>query len=66
VFVVSASAQRALTFEKDSERHRDFAEASITLDSSQALMIPIASSCSLSSVLHGPLCDLHEFANGVT
>lgn len=47
VFVVSASAQRALTFEKESERHRDFAEASITLDSSQALMIPIASSCSL-------------------
>jgi signal peptide peptidase-like protein 3 len=47
VFVVSASAQRALTFEKESERHKDFAEASITLDSSQALMIPIASSCSL-------------------
>jgi signal peptide peptidase-like protein 3 len=47
VFVVVASAQRALSYERDIEKHRDFAEASITLDSQQALMIPVASSCSL-------------------
>ncbi|KAG6543471.1 hypothetical protein Mapa_015141 [Marchantia paleacea] len=47
VFVVLASAQRALNYEKEADRHRDFSEASITLDTSQALMIPIASSCSL-------------------
>ncbi|GBG78297.1 hypothetical protein CBR_g26327 [Chara braunii] len=47
MFVVLASAQRALTFEKESERHREKSESHITLDSSQALMIPIASSCSL-------------------
>jgi len=47
VLVVFASAQRALNYEKDMERNRDFSESSITLDSSQALMIPIASSCSL-------------------
>lgn len=47
VLVVFASAQRALNYEKEMERNRDFSESSITLDSSQALMIPIASSCSL-------------------
>ncbi|GLJ42284.1 hypothetical protein SUGI_0875230 [Cryptomeria japonica] len=47
VLVVFASARRALNYEKEMERNRDFSESSITLDSSQALMIPVASSCSL-------------------
>ncbi|KMZ67275.1 Signal peptide peptidase family protein [Zostera marina] len=47
VFVTFASATRALTHGKDMERNRDVLEASITLDRSQALMIPLASSCSL-------------------
>lgn len=47
VMVVYSSAQRALNYEREMERHRDFADAAITLDSSQALMIPVASSCSL-------------------
>ncbi|OVA14051.1 Presenilin/signal peptide peptidase [Macleaya cordata] len=47
VGVTFASAQRALFYRKEMERNRDFSEASITLDRSQALMIPIMSSCSL-------------------
>ncbi|KAL4191561.1 hypothetical protein AMTRI_Chr07g81210 [Amborella trichopoda] len=47
VAVAFASAQRALSHSKEMERNRDFSEASITLDQSQALMIPLASSCSL-------------------
>lgn len=47
VTVVYSSAQRALNYEREMERHRDLADAAITLDSSQALMIPVASSCSL-------------------
>ncbi|CAM6116507.1 unnamed protein product [Calypogeia fissa] len=47
LFVVVASAQCALNYERDVDKHRDFADASITLDSQQALMIPVASSCSL-------------------
>lgn len=47
VFVAFVSAQRALTYGKEMERNRDFSEASVTLDKSQALMIPLASSCSL-------------------
>ncbi|OAY76564.1 Signal peptide peptidase-like 1 [Ananas comosus] len=47
VFVTYASASRALDHGKEMERNLDFSEASITLDRSQALMIPIASSCSL-------------------
>eukprot|EP00249_Psilotum_nudum_P019340 c27202_g1_i4 orf=277-1389(-) len=47
VLVVFASAQRALNYEREMDRHRDLSDSSITLDSSQALMIPIASSCSL-------------------
>jgi len=47
LFVVYGSAYRALNYEKEMERHRDFSEASITLDSSQAVMIPIASSFTL-------------------
>lgn len=47
VLVVYSSAQRALNYEREMERHRDLADAAITLDSSQALMIPVASSCSL-------------------
>ncbi|XP_047072020.1 signal peptide peptidase-like 1 [Lolium rigidum] len=47
VSVVYASATRALDHGKEMERNLDFSEASITLDRSQALMIPLASSCSL-------------------
>ncbi|XP_078442179.1 SIGNAL PEPTIDE PEPTIDASE-LIKE 1 [Wolffia australiana] len=47
VGVTYASARRALSHGKEMERNRDFSEASITLDRSQALMIPLASSCSL-------------------
>ncbi|MQL84194.1 hypothetical protein Taro_016693 [Colocasia esculenta] len=47
VLVTFASAARALAHGKEMERNRDFSEASITLDHSQALMIPLASSCSL-------------------
>lgn len=47
VVVTFASAFRALNYGKEMERNRDFSEASITLDSSQALMIPVMSSCSL-------------------
>lgn len=53
VSVVLASAQRALAFEKEGERHRDYtgvgsqSGVAVTLDSSQALLIPITCSCSL-------------------
>lgn len=47
IFVTFASASRALSHSKEMERNRDFSEASITLDQSQALMIPVVSSCSL-------------------
>ncbi|XP_024366479.1 signal peptide peptidase-like 1 isoform X1 [Physcomitrium patens] len=53
VAVVLASAQRALAFEKEGERHRDYgggasqSEVVVTLDTSQALLIPITCSCSL-------------------
>ncbi|KAJ4778240.1 signal peptide peptidase [Rhynchospora pubera] len=47
VFVTYASAARALDHGREMERNLDFSEASITLDRSQALMIPLASSCSL-------------------
>ncbi|XP_074578953.1 signal peptide peptidase-like 1 [Curcuma longa] len=47
IFVTLASAFRALDHGKEMERNLDFSEASITLDRSQALMIPLASSCSL-------------------
>ncbi|KAI5078720.1 hypothetical protein GOP47_0006391 [Adiantum capillus-veneris] len=47
VMVVYSSAQRALNYEREMERHRDLVDTAITLDSSQALMIPVASSCSL-------------------
>ena len=47
VAVIFVSANRALSHGKEMERNRDFSEASITLDRSQALMIPLASSCSL-------------------
>ncbi|CAH9059389.1 unnamed protein product [Cuscuta epithymum] len=47
VLVSYASAFRALNYGKDMERNRDLSEASITLDRSQALMIPIMSSFSL-------------------
>eukprot|EP00262_Sarcandra_glabra_P000310 TRINITY_DN10370_c0_g1_i1.p1 TRINITY_DN10370_c0_g1~~TRINITY_DN10370_c0_g1_i1.p1 ORF type:complete len:373 (+),score=41.85 TRINITY_DN10370_c0_g1_i1:310-1428(+) len=47
VAVTFGSALRALNYGKEMERNRDFSEASITLDRSQALMIPLASSCSL-------------------
>ncbi|XP_010241929.1 PREDICTED: signal peptide peptidase-like 1 [Nelumbo nucifera] len=47
VAVTYGSAFRALNYGKEMERNRDLSEASITLDRSQALMIPILSSCSL-------------------
>ena len=47
VAVTFGSALRALNYGKEMERNRDLSEASITLDRSQALMIPIMSSCSL-------------------
>ncbi|KAF5732365.1 signal peptide peptidase-like 1 [Tripterygium wilfordii] len=47
VTVTFASAFRALNHGKEMERNRDLSEASITLDKSQALMIPVMSSCSL-------------------
>ncbi|CAO2200338.1 unnamed protein product [Urochloa humidicola] len=47
ISVAYASASRALDYGKEMERNLDFSEASITLDRSQALMIPLASSCSL-------------------
>lgn len=47
VAVTFGSAFRALNYGKEMERNRDFSEASITLDRSQALMIPVMSSFSL-------------------
>ncbi|KAL2542066.1 Signal peptide peptidase-like 1 [Abeliophyllum distichum] len=47
IAVTFASASRALNYGKEMERNRDLSEASITLDRSQALMIPVMSSCSL-------------------
>lgn len=47
IAVSFASAIRALNYGKEMERNRDWSEASITLDRSQALMIPVVSSCSL-------------------
>ncbi|MED6121120.1 signal peptide peptidase-like [Stylosanthes scabra] len=47
VAVTFASAFRALNYGKEMERNRDLSEASITLDRSQALMIPVMSSFSL-------------------
>ncbi|KAL7108385.1 hypothetical protein ACP275_06G109200 [Erythranthe tilingii] len=47
VAVSYASATRALNYGKEMERNHDLSEASITLDRSQALMIPIMSSFSL-------------------
>ncbi|KAL6541605.1 Signal peptide peptidase-like 1 [Orobanche gracilis] len=47
IVVSYASASRALNYGKEMERNRDLSEASITLDKSQALMIPIMSSFSL-------------------
>ncbi|GAB2265193.1 Signal peptide peptidase-like 1 [Dionaea muscipula] len=47
VAVTFGSAFRALNYGKEMERNRDLSEASITLDKSQALMIPVMSSISL-------------------
>ncbi|GAB4858275.1 Signal peptide peptidase-like 1 [Ancistrocladus abbreviatus] len=47
VAVTFGSALRALNYGKEMERNRDLSEASITLDRSQALMIPVMSSISL-------------------
>ncbi|KAL6537757.1 signal peptide peptidase-like 1 [Orobanche hederae] len=47
IVVLYASASKALNYGKEMERNHDLSEASITLDTSQALMIPIMSSCSL-------------------
>jgi hypothetical protein len=45
--VVFLAAQRSYLHNRESERHKDLQEQSITLDSRQALLIPVASSCSL-------------------
>ncbi|XP_021826979.1 signal peptide peptidase-like 1 [Prunus avium] len=47
VSVTFGSAFRALNYGKEMERNRDLSETSITLDRSQALMIPVMSSISL-------------------
>ncbi|KAF8365138.1 hypothetical protein HHK36_032883 [Tetracentron sinense] len=47
VAVTFGSALRALNYGKEMERNRDLSEESITLDRSQALMIPVMSSCGL-------------------
>ncbi|KAF7813163.1 signal peptide peptidase-like 1 [Senna tora] len=47
VAVTFGAAFRALNYGKEMERNRDLSEASITLDRSQALMIPVMSSFSL-------------------
>ncbi|XP_008234233.1 PREDICTED: signal peptide peptidase-like 1 [Prunus mume] len=47
VGVTFGSAFRALNYGKEMERNRDLSETSITLDRSQALMIPVMSSISL-------------------
>lgn len=47
VAVTFGSAFRALNYGKEMERNRDLSDASITLDRSQALMIPVMSSLSL-------------------
>ncbi|EPS59585.1 hypothetical protein M569_15219 [Genlisea aurea] len=47
IVVCYASASRALSHGKEMEKNRDLSEASITLDKSQALMIPLMSSLSL-------------------
>lgn len=47
IAVTFGAAFRALNYGKEMEKNRDMSEASITLDRSQALMIPVMSSCSL-------------------
>ncbi|TQE03901.1 hypothetical protein C1H46_010428 [Malus baccata] len=47
VGVTFGSAFRALNYGKEMEKNRDLSETSITLDRSQALMIPVMSSISL-------------------
>ncbi|CAN1158770.1 Signal peptide peptidase-like 1 [Linum perenne] len=47
VAVTFGAAFRALNYGKEMEKNHDLSEASITLDRSQALMIPVMSSCSL-------------------
>ncbi|XWS61175.1 hypothetical protein CRYUN_Cryun07bG0103400 [Craigia yunnanensis] len=52
VAVTFGSAFHALNNGKEMERNHDLSEASITSDRSQALMIPIMSSCSLLLMFH--------------
>lgn len=47
ILVTFVSASRALDHGKEMQKNLNFSEASITLDQSQAVMIPLASSCSL-------------------
>lgn len=47
ILVTFVSASRALDHGKEMQKNLNFSEASITLDRSQAVMIPHASSCSL-------------------
>ncbi|KAL4556668.1 hypothetical protein LXL04_034823 [Taraxacum kok-saghyz] len=52
IAVTLGSAVRALNYTKQMEKNRDLSEASITLDKSQALMIPIMSSFSLLTMFY--------------
>ncbi|KAD4584843.1 hypothetical protein R6Q59_036372 [Mikania micrantha] len=52
IAVTFGSAFRALNYGKEMEKNRDLSEASITLDRSQALMIPIMSSLSLITMFY--------------
>ncbi|KAL6341576.1 hypothetical protein AAG906_032696 [Vitis piasezkii] len=52
VAVTFGSTLQALNYGKEMERNLDLSETSITLDRSQALMIPIMSSCSLLLMFH--------------
>ncbi|WJZ89169.1 hypothetical protein VitviT2T_008406 [Vitis vinifera] len=52
VVVTFDSTFQALNYGKEMEQNLDLSETSITLDRSQALMIPIMSSCSLLLMFH--------------
>lgn len=52
IAVTFGAAFRALNYGKEMEKNRDLSEASITLDRSQALMIPVMSSLSLLTMFY--------------
>ncbi|WCJ36664.1 SIGNAL PEPTIDE PEPTIDASE-LIKE 1 [Euphorbia peplus] len=65
VGVTFLSAFRALNHGKEMERNLDLSEASITLDRSQALMIPVMSSCSLLLMFY-LFSSVSQFLTGFT